>query len=309
MKENGLVFDIQGFSVHDGPGCRTVVFMKGCPLHCGWCSNPEGVVPHPEIMYYSTKCTKEYSCVDACLRHAISFKSKGDFIAIDRTKCRDCKDFHCIESCNHNALQVSGYYITTEELMKKIQRDRQYWGAGGGVTLSGGEPLFQPEFTTKILKKCSESNIHIALETCGYAPWKNYEEALKYVDWVFFDIKHMNPEMHKKGTGVSNTLILKNAEKIASFGNYRLIFRVPIIPSFNDSPENLTATALFIKKLGRSEVNVLPMHRLGSSKYELLGKQYSCKTIKPPGTQKMEEVKEIFEAHTIACYIDSFTPF
>lgn len=193
--------------------------------------------------------------------------------------------------------------------MKKIQRDRQYWGAGGGITLSGGEPMFQPEFATKILKECYDAYIHTGLETCGHIPWKHYEEALNYLDWIFFDIKHMDPEIHKKGTNVSNKLILENAKRIASIGSYRMIFRVPVIPGFNDSVENITATAKFIRKTGRKEVNVLPMHHLGSTKYDLLGMEYTYNAIKPPNWGRMEEIKDIFEAYSIKCYINGFTPF
>jgi glycyl-radical enzyme activating protein len=193
--------------------------------------------------------------------------------------------------------------------MKKIQRDRRYWGPGGGVTLSGGEPMFQPEFTTEILKACYDSYIHTALETCGHAPWKYYEKALNYIDWVFFDIKHVDAEAHKKGTGVSNQLIFENAERIASHGSYRLVFRMPVIPGFNDSVENITATAEFIRKAGKEEVNLLPIHHFGSTKYELLGMKYTCEDIKPPGSEKMRDIEKIFDAYSIKCYIGSLTPF
>ena len=309
MDKKGLVFDIQGFSVHDGPGCRTLIFLKGCPLHCGWCSNPEGIAPHPEIMYHATECMRDYACIDVCPNKAISVKNKCDFITIDRTKCSECRDFKCVEGCYHNALRVSGFHLTIGELMKKIQRDRQYWGSGGGVTLSGGEPMFQPEFATEILKECYNSYIHTGLETCGYVSWKYYEVALNYLDWIFFDIKHMDPEIHKKGTSVSNKLILENAKRIASHGSYRVIFRMPIIPGFNDSIENIAATARFIRNIGKEEVNILPIHHLGSTKYELLGMKYTYKAIKPPTLEKMKEIKEIFEIYSIKCYIGSLTPF
>ncbi|MCK4544301.1 glycyl-radical enzyme activating protein [candidate division WOR-3 bacterium] len=299
--EKGLLFDIQGFSVHDGPGCRTLIFLKGCPLHCRWCSNPEGIASHPEIMYYKTECVKDHACVDVCPTGSISFKNKGDFITIDRVKCSECIDFKCVGECNHNALRVSGFYSTVGELVEKIQRDRQYWGSGGGVTLSGGEPMFQPEFTTEILKSCYDSYIHTGLETCGYVSWKYYEKVLNYIDWIFFDIKHMDPEVHKKGTGVSNKLILENAERIASRRNYRMIFRMPIIPKFNDSVENITATAKFIREIGKEEVNILPIHHLGSTKYELLGMKYTYKAVKSPNLERMEKIKNIFETYSIKC--------
>jgi glycyl-radical enzyme activating protein len=309
MNKKGIIFDIQGFSVHDGPGCRTVIFLKGCPLRCGWCANPEGLISLPEIMYYKSECVKDHFCIDSCPHHAISFKNKDHFITINSTICKDCTDAKCIRACHQNALRIAGYYITVEELMKKIQRDRQYWGIRGGITLSGGEPLFQPEFATDILKQCHDSYIHTALETCGYVSYKIYEYALNYVDWIFFDVKHLNSEIHQQGTGVPNELILKNATRIAAQGNYRMIIRMTIIPGYNDSAKNVASTAKFIKKIGLQEVNILPLHHLGTSKYELLGKEYTYHGIKSPRLEKMEEIKRIFERYSIKCYIDSFTPF
>ena len=309
MNKKGILFDIQGFSVHDGPGCRTVIFMKGCPLRCGWCANPEGLISFPEIMYYNSECIKDHLCIGSCSHRAMSIKNNGHFISIDRTKCRDCTDFTCVSACPQNALRIAGYHITVDELMKKIQRDRQYWGAGGGITLSGGEPLFQPDFAIEILKQCYDSYIHTALETCGFVSYKVYERALKYVDWIFFDIKHFNSEIHQKGTGLPNELILENATKIAGQGNYRMIVRMTIIPGYNDSLNNISATAEFIKKNGLEEVNILPLHHLGTSKYELLGKEYTYNEIKPPRSERMEEIKCIFEEYSIKCYIGSFTPF
>jgi len=206
-------------------------------------------------------------------------------------------------------LRIAGYHITVEELIKKIQRDRQYWGTGGGITLSGGEPLFQPEFAIDILKQCYDSYIHTALETCGYVSYKVYEYALNYVDWIFFDIKHMNSEIHQQGTGVANELILENATRIAEQGNYRMIIRMTIIPGYNDSSKNVVATAKFLKKIGLEEVNILPLHHLGTSKYELLCKEYTYSDIKSPRLEKMDEIKRIFEAYSIKCYFGNFTPF
>lgn len=193
--------------------------------------------------------------------------------------------------------------------MKKIQRDRQYWGTGGGITLPGGEPLFQPEFAIEILKQCYDSYIHTAVETCGYVQYKVYEEVLNYLDWLFFDIKHMNSKIHQNGTGVPNELILENASRIAAKGNCRLIIRKTIVPGFNDSAENINATANFMKKIGLEEINILPLHHLGFSKYELLGKKYTWQNIKSPGLEKMEEIRKMFEGYSIKCYIGSFTPF
>lgn len=307
--ERGLIFDIQGFSVHDGPGCRTLVFLKGCPLRCRWCANPEGIHPHPQVMYYRDRCLMSYACRDACASRAIHVEREGGSITIARAKCDRCIDFECADACDYDALKVSGYYMTLEELMEKIQKDRQYWGPGGGVTLSGGEPMLQHEFAGAVLRQCYDSYIHTGMETSGHAPWKHYEQVLGYVEWIFFDLKHMDPEMHKLGTGVSNELILDNARKIASLGECRLIFRMPVIPGFNDSHENIVATAEFISSIGKREINILPMHHLGWSKYELLGMEYPYQDLRKSTPEELREIRAIFAQYSIDCYIGSDTPF
>jgi len=304
----GLLFDIQSFSVHDGPGCRTVIFLKGCNLRCPWCSNPEGINPFPEIMYYEEKCRKDYSCINACPT-AISFNQPGDLININRKQCLNCSEYKCVQSCLYDALKKVGYYITVSELIKRIQRDRNYWGSAGGITLSGGEPLLQHSFVRELLKICHDSYIHTAIETCGNVPWEYFKEILNYVDWIFYDIKHMDSEIHKKAIGMSNELILKNAHKIALLKNHRIIFRMTIVPGYNDTFENITATANFIKEIGKDEVNILSFHQLGSSKYRFLGRRYECIHLKPCNKEKLMELKEIFAAHNIKCYVGNHTPF
>ena len=308
--EKGLIFDIQGFSVHDGPGCRTVIFLKGCPLRCRWCCNPEGLDPHVQVMYYVDRCLKDYACRNACKSHAIDIERIGEPVSIDRKICNQCIDFECTGACDHNALNTSGYYMTVEELMEKIQKDRQYWGSKGGVTLSGGEPMFQPEFTRAVLKQCYDSYIHTAMETSGYAPWRHFEKVLDYLDWIFFDLKHMDSDMHLIATGHSNKLILNNARKIASKKEYKLVFRMPIVPGFNDSVENLIATAEFMNSIDMREINILPLHHLGSSKYDLLNfKYYYKENLITPTPIQMKTIKAIFSDHSIECYIGSNTPY
>ncbi|MCK4717370.1 MAG: glycyl-radical enzyme activating protein [Thermoplasmata archaeon] len=308
-EKRGLIFDIQGFSVHDGPGCRTLVFLKGCPLRCGWCSNPEGIDPFRELMYSQSQCIGDYACRDACKSQAIQAGQEGGPIVIEREQCQRCSDLECVDACDHNALRVAGHYTTVAELMNKIQRDRAYWGTGGGITLSGGEPMFQHEFTGAVLRRCYESYIHTAMETSGYAPWKHYQEVLPDLDWLFFDLKHMDPDMHKGGTGVSNELILDNARKIASEGECRLIFRMVMIPGFNDSLENLTATAEFMHSIDKKEINILSLHHLGSSKYDMLGREYPFRDRKGASSERMEEARAFFVNRSIECWVGSNTPF
>lgn len=306
----GLIFDIQGFSVHDGPGCRTLIFMKGCPLRCDWCANPEGISPKPQLMYYRSRCKAEsFSCVNTCEENALFRAPDNCSVYIDRGKCNDCNTFECVDGCNYDALRVCGQYINVDKLMRRIRRDRRYWGSGGGVTLTGGEPMLQPEFITELLKQCHERYIHTAIETCGYAPWEDFERVLPYVEWVFFDLKHMDSDKHKESTGKSNTLILENARQIASAGEYKLVFRVPLIPGFNDSEENIKATAEFIAETGRDEVNILPIHYLGISKYSALGLdcRYALREMIP--REKLMDIKRIFNEYSIKCYVGSSTPF
>ena len=301
---------MQGFSVHDGPGCRTTIFLKGCPLNCKWCSNPEGIAPYPEILFSASKCAInncDGECIDACPNSAIIRKKHS--VIIDNLKCKKCADFNCLSRCYYDALKISGISLTIQEIMKKIQRDRNYWGENGGITLSGGEPMSQFEFTAEILKRCHDAYIHTAIETCGYAPWKFYESILDYTDWIFFDIKHMNSGAHKKETGLPNDLILENAEKMAASGKCRIIFRMPLIGGFNDSTENIIATADFIEKTGKKEINILPFHNLGQSKYSLLGKEYKYKDSPSFKLKGINEIKKIFKERSIQCYIGSETPF
>jgi pyruvate formate lyase activating enzyme len=304
----GLIFDIQGFSVHDGPGCRSLIFMKGCPLRCKWCANPEGMVNRPQLMYNDMACARDYACIDSCGEHAISVRKVGEPITIERSICERCNSFECVEECYKGALRMVGRYVTVQEMMRVISRDRNYWGANGGITLTGGEPLAQPEFVTEVLRRCRSAYIHTAIETSGHVPWEHYEAALKHVDWVFFDLKHMNSGMHRKETGVANDLILENARRLASLP-IRMIMRVPVIPGFNDSEENMIATAEFIKEIKKEEVNLLPFHKLGMSKYEQLGIKCTYEKTEPPSPEQLKRIQSIFNSYSLKCYIGSATPF
>jgi pyruvate formate lyase activating enzyme len=307
---NGTIFDIQGFSVHDGPGCRTLIFLKGCTLNCKWCSNPEGRNPDPVIMYNHSKCVHDNICIKSCPKNAIS--TDNNLLKIDRKKCESCNNIKtCVSECPTGALKIAGYRISVDDLFKKLQRDRDYWGKEGGITLTGGEPLFQANFAKKILKLCYESYIHTAIETCGNVPWTAYEKTIPYLEWIFYDIKHINNKKHIEGTGTSNHLILTNAQKLALNFKERLIFRTTIIPGYNDSKEDITELALFLSKLPRQkkEINILSLHHLGREKYRMLGYPYFSNNLEIPKETKMEEIKNIFNNYKIECYINSNTPF
>jgi len=323
----GTIFDIQGFSVHDGPGCRTLIFFKGCSLECPWCSNPEGISPYPEPLWRRSKCTFDRLCLDACPHNAITIAldEDGDRLLFDRQFCSECKTRECAGACLSGALSIGGYQATAGEVFAKITRDRSYWGAGGGITLTGGEPFMQPEFALELLKRCYEAYIHTAVETCGNVPWKNYERSLPYIDWIFFDLKNMDepratqlihhlvhpstrPPVHSSARPLVPS-ILNNARRLADAFPGRLIWRIPVVPGFNDDPENIEKTAQFIRSTGRTEINLLPLHHLGREKYSLTGRQYGSGNIGIPSGKNLEEIASHFGSFGIKCYIGSDTPF
>lgn len=312
MKTNedvALIFDIQGFSVHDGPGGRTLIFFKGCPLHCSWCSNPEGECRNREVMFREDSCKQCYNCVAQCPEKAIAVAADGA-IAFDRSRCQQCESLICVEHCYDSALGIAGKYYTQDALMRKIERDRRFWGREGGITLGGGEMMTQYKFAARFLEQCHRNYIHTAIETSGYASWSHYQQVLKHTDWVFVDIKHMDDTRHREGTGVSNTLILENIALMARQQNaFRLIPRIPVIPGFNDDEQNMQATARFLQDNGLTEVNLLPFHRLGSSKYTQLGRQYDFAQTASLTQQALQAMKAFFEANAIRCYVGSDTPF
>ncbi len=307
----GYIFDIQGFSVHDGPGCRTLIFLKGCPLRCLWCSNPEGIRPFPEPLYKETKCLFDLYCLQACPHKAITLIGDKDTprLQFDREKCSRCVTYDCVGACLTGALAKGGYYITTEDLYDRIKRDRQYWGEKGGITLTGGEPFAQPEFASALLKRCYDAFIHTAVETCGDIPWKNIEPALPWLEWIFFDLKHIDAASHKELTSSTNSLILENARQLAGKFEGRLVFRLPLVPGLNDSDENIRATAGFILSTGRNELNILPVHHLGREKYQLAGIVYKLPGFEMTPREKLVEIQNRFASLGITCYLGSETPF
>jgi len=303
----GYLFDLPGCSVHDGPGCRTLIFFKGCSLHCSWCSNPEGISPSPEPLYNIGKCNRDLLCVEACPVKAIRENEAG--LLFDRVRCAACSTFDCARACCSGALRIGGYHLNVDGLYDKIRRDRQYWGEKGGITLTGGEPFLQPDFASALLKKCFEGFIHTAVETCGNVPWKNIESSLSWLDWIFFDLKHMDPEIHRSATGHSNKLIFENVKRLAEIFPGRLVFRMPVIPGLNDSDGHIRKMADFILSTGRTEINLLPIHHLGREKYPLTGRIYSMDPEKVMTGEGIRRAWEIFTKAGVTCYLGSDTPF
>ena len=308
----GLIFDVQGYSVHDGSGCRTLVFLSGCPLRCRWCSNPEGQMLKPRLMYRVAKCIHtHYRCVSACPNNAIRITNdKIVPIQFNRSICDQCDSMDCVSACLNETLRISGRSYTVEQLMRILVRDQGFWGTSGGVTFGGGEPLFQAEFLIAVLEKCRANYMHTVVETCAYADANVFKEVLKLTDAIFIDLKHTDSEAHRVGTGVGNEVIFRNIETaVAMKWDGRLIIRVPIVPGFNDTIENLQETAAFMKRLKLKEVNLLPFHRLGNSKYEQLGIIYEYSQVSTDQDEALRSYQRVFESAGLRCYIGSDTPF
>ncbi len=296
----GNIFNIQRYSIDDGPGIRSTVFMKGCPLRCSWCSNPESQTPWPEVTHRDSVCKKCSRCVETCELKAISIDALG--VYIDRKRCTRCGK--CVEVCNNDALRVIGKEVSVEEVFDEIIRDIDYYrDSGGGVTVSGGEVLFQPAFTAALLKRCRDAEIHTCVDTSGYGDTTSLEKILPYTSLVFFDLKHMDPSAHKELTGHSNELIIHNLEFIAAWGT-PVVIRVPIIPGLNDSEEEITAIARTVSGITEStKVNLLPYHKFGMGKYKMLDLEYKLGELANPTDEKLQRAKQIIESFGLDCEI------
>lgn len=285
----GIINEIERFAINDGPGIRTLIFFKGCPLRCKWCSNPETQNPLPEIYYFEDKCIFCQSCIAACPNNAIKADYLRNKVITNRRICTGCGN--CAAVCHAQARRLVGIEKNVKEIMKEVKKDEPFYIlSGGGVTLSGGEVFFQPDFALEILKACKKEEIDTAIETSGFASWKTMERLLPYIDHVLIDIKHMNSSLHKYWTGVSNELILENIKRIdAQKKDY--IIRIPLIPGVNDGEENIKELKNFIRELQNiKEIHVLPYHTLGRGKYRYLEREYELEHLKK---YTKEEIKKI----------------
>ena len=308
----GLIFDIQGHSIHDGPGTRTLVFLIGCPLRCNWCSNPEGLWLRQRLMYkplYCKNCSAR--CVPRCAKGAARVvESVSRPIIFDRPQSDGCDSMDCIEVCYARALQPSGKWYTVDDLMRVFTRDRCYWGSGGGITLTGGEPLLQQEFVLRVLERCHDTGIATCVETSACVPRTVLQTVLPYIQWLFVDLKHMESAKHQDGTGSGNELILDNIRWIRGT-NWpgRMVVRMPVVPGFNDTVANAEATAGFLVDIGLSEINLLPFHRLGTTKYEQLGMAYEYAEQAALSQSCLERLAVVYRDRAITCYLGADTPF
>jgi pyruvate formate lyase activating enzyme len=297
-KTSGRVFNIQRYSIHDGTGIRTLVFLKGCPLRCLWCSNPESQKGEPQLGYIESRCvgaeTCGAPCISACPIEAVVLDNQGKPI-IDRQRCDACG--MCAEACNKDALKIVGRQMSVDEVMAEVEKDRAFYRrSGGGVTLGGGEPLAQYRFSAELLKAAHEAYLHTAVETCGYAPWRHFETVLEHADLLQFDLKHMDPLRHRELTGQSNGLIIENLKRVLTVKTSEdVIIRVPVIPGCTDSVENISETAEFVAGLGFRQLELIPYHRLGVSKYAQYGMSYPLMGYEPPPQTNLDALRKIAE--------------
>jgi len=267
----GIIFNIQRYSIHDGPGIRTTVFIKGCPLRCYWCQNPESQERQPEIFLKKGLCTLCGKCLEACAAGAIRLGAKSSLI--DRSLCIGCGK--CAAVCPNEARMLIGRYVTVDYVMSEVLKDvRFYRKSGGGVTLSGGDPADQPDFCVEILRRCKEAGLHTAIETAGFTTWEKLKRILEYTDYVLMDIKCVDEKKHYSGTGIFNRVILENAKKIYRIEKRKMIIRIPIIPGFNDAIEELKSIKQFVEReLEATEIELLPYNNRGENKYLYLDRE------------------------------------
>ena len=297
----GKIFDIQRYSSHDGPGIRTTVFFQGCGLRCRWCHNPESFEQRPAILYTPESCIGCGACAEVCPQTAHKFlpenicpQTAHGFLpehVFDRKRCVRCGK--CAEVCPSKALERSGGDQTLEEVLQVIRRDLPFYrSSGGGVTLSGGEVLLQPDFAAELLKACREDGIHTAVDTAGFVPWEAFQKVLPWTDMFLYDVKAVTPDLHRRATGADNALILQNYGKLRESGA-RIWVRIPVIPGFTEDTEELLRIADFLRTQEPVCVELLRFHRMAESKYRALGMDYEMKDVQPPEVEAMEAYREM----------------
>ena len=299
----GVVSDFQRFSIHDGPGIRTIVFLKGCPLHCLWCQNPENIRSAPQLLYIAANCIRCGTCVDVCPNHCLTATPDAG-IVLDRERCVLPECGQCQRVCYANALTVCGRYLSVSEVMEEVELDREFYDrSGGGVTFSGGEPFAQPRFVAELAREAKNRGLHTAVETCGQADWQAMVPGLRHMDLVLFDIKHMDAAVHKELTGSTNTRILANLRAIDAMGIPTRL-RLPLIPGRNDSPDNLRQTAALAAELKHLvALDILPYHRMGEPKWRQLGLDYALHGLAPHDREAVERLTTSLKPFPIAVTI------
>ncbi|MDR2096446.1 MAG: glycyl-radical enzyme activating protein [Treponema sp.] len=293
----GFLSNIQKFSLHDGPGIRTVVFFKGCPLSCLWCSNPETREPGGSVLRDTARCVRCLRCVEVCPAGAIK-----DDLSVNRGACTACGS--CVRECPQKALSINGRRRSLEETLRICLQDRPFYEeSGGGVTLSGGEVLTQRRFARELLEALRREGIHTALETTGYAPPGVFWQTAEPADLLLFDIKHYDRDRHFSGTGVYNDLILDNLKTVLA-ARKAVLPRLPVIPGFNDSLMDALGFSRLLQSLGLKQAQLLPFHQFGEKKYEMLGLPYPLRGVPQLHREDMEEYRQVFIDHGIDCFFE-----
>ncbi len=297
--QRGIVFDIQHYAIHDGPGIRTMVFLKGCPLHCLWCCNPESQSFAPELRHAAFRCRACYACQQACLKGAIL--AIDDMPFFDRKPCRAC-DAPCVDACPQGALALVGEWMTSDQVMARVAVDKAFYvNSGGGVTFSGGEPFGQPAFLEELLTRSKLLGIHTAIETCGHADPVIVARCEPFVDLFFCDLKIIDCGRHERFTGVPNSVILANLRTLAAKVPGKLVVRVPVVPGCTDDPVNLKSIADFLRSIGIGKIELMPYHTLGADKYVSFGRNYGLDVNRNLDTGAIDEAARAFAVCGIRC--------
>lgn len=303
-RELGMIFDIQEYSIQDGPGIRTTVFLKGCPLRCRWCDNPEGQMPYPEVMHSLLACKRRHKCLSGCRNSAIAPDLNG-YPVFTREICRTCPERACEERCPERAIKITGRGWSAQALHDRVSACTQFYNnSGGGVTLSGGEPLAQPGFVGQFVGLCENTGLSVGIETCGLFDWDKVTAFIDKCDFVYFDIKCLDTELHQQMTGSGNEVILHNLDRVARILSAKIIVTIPVIPGINTSMQMMGEIAELCDGLGIGRVRLLPYHSFGAFKYDALGREYLMGRNLSVDRSLLEDYRGVIRERGIICWIE-----